>query len=47
MPHFTVEYTDNIKNEANIALLFEEVHKVLISRDSVFPIGASVQGQLN
>lgn len=39
MPHFTVEYTDNIKNEANIALLFEEVHKVLISRDSVFPIG--------
>lgn len=39
MPHFTVEYTDNIKNEVNIALLFEEVHKVLISRDSVFPIG--------
>lgn len=39
MPHFTVEYTDNIKNEMKIAKLFEEVHKVLIARDSVFPIG--------
>lgn len=39
MPHFTVEYTDNIKNEANIALLFEEIHKILIERNSVFPTG--------
>ena len=39
MPHFIVEYTDNIKNEANISKLFEEIHKVLIARDSVFPIG--------
>jgi 5-carboxymethyl-2-hydroxymuconate isomerase len=39
LPHFIVEYTDNIKNEANISKLFEEIHKVLIARDSVFPIG--------
>ncbi len=39
MPHFIVEYTDNIKDEANIAKLFEEIHKVLIARDTVFPIG--------
>ena len=40
LPHFIVEYTDNIKNEANISKLFEEIHKVLIARDTVFPIGA-------
>ncbi|HSO59081.1 MAG TPA: 5-carboxymethyl-2-hydroxymuconate Delta-isomerase [Paenisporosarcina sp.] len=39
MPHFIVEYTDNIKNEANIAKLFEEIHKVLIARDTIFPVG--------
>jgi 5-carboxymethyl-2-hydroxymuconate isomerase len=39
LPHFIVEYTDNIKNEANIAKLFEEIHKVLIARDTIFPIG--------
>ena len=39
MPHFIVEYTDNIKNEANIAKLLEEIHKVLIAHDTIFPIG--------
>ena len=39
LPHFIVEYTDNIKNEANIAKLFEEIHKVLIARDTIFPVG--------
>jgi 5-carboxymethyl-2-hydroxymuconate isomerase len=39
LPHFIVEYTDNIKDEVNIAKLFEEIHKVLIARDTVFPIG--------
>ena len=39
MPHFIVEYTDNIKDEVNIAKLFEEIHKVLIAKDTVFPIG--------
>ncbi len=39
MPHFIVEYTDNIKEEANIVRLFEEIHKILIARDTIFPIG--------
>ncbi|MBE1555179.1 5-carboxymethyl-2-hydroxymuconate Delta-isomerase [Sporosarcina limicola] len=39
MPHFIVEYTDNIKDEANIANLFEKIHEVLIARDTIFPIG--------
>jgi 5-carboxymethyl-2-hydroxymuconate isomerase len=39
LPHFIVEYTDNIKNEANFSKLFEEINKVLIARDTVFPIG--------
>lgn len=39
MPHFIVEYTDNIKNEVNLAKLFEEVHQVLMSRDTIFPVG--------
>ena len=39
MPHFIVEYTDNIKNEANLPFLFEKIHQVLIDRGSHFPIG--------
>lgn len=39
MPHFIVEYTDNIKEESNIAMLFKDVHNVLIARDTIFPIG--------
>ena len=39
LPHFIVEYTDNIKDEVNIATFFEEIHKVLIARDTIFPIG--------
>jgi 5-carboxymethyl-2-hydroxymuconate isomerase len=34
-----VEYTDNIKEEANLPKLFEEIHKVFIERDTIFPIG--------
>jgi 5-carboxymethyl-2-hydroxymuconate isomerase len=39
MPHFIVEYTDNIKNEANIPLLLEKVNKILISKSPLFPVG--------
>lgn len=39
MPHFIVEYTDNIKEEANIAKLFKDIHNVFIARDKTFPIG--------
>jgi 5-carboxymethyl-2-hydroxymuconate isomerase len=39
LPHFIVEYTDNIKEEANLASLFEKIHQVLIERGEIFPIG--------
>ncbi|MEK3933723.1 5-carboxymethyl-2-hydroxymuconate Delta-isomerase [Sporosarcina sp. FSL W7-1349] len=39
MPHFIVEYTDNLKEEANIPKLLEKIHEVMIARGSVFPIG--------
>jgi 5-carboxymethyl-2-hydroxymuconate isomerase len=39
MPHFIVEYTDNIKNEADIPLLLEKINKILISKSPLFPVG--------
>lgn len=39
MPHFILEYTDNIKEEANIPDLLEKINKVLLSRSDIFPIG--------
>ncbi|KAB7707046.1 5-carboxymethyl-2-hydroxymuconate isomerase [Bacillus aerolatus] len=39
MPHFIIEYTDNIKSEANIPALLEKINQSLISRSDVFPIG--------
>jgi 5-carboxymethyl-2-hydroxymuconate isomerase len=39
MPHFIIEYTDNIKKEANIPLLLEKVNKILISKAPLFPVG--------
>ena len=39
LPHFIVEYTDNIKEKMNLATLFEEIHEVLIARGTIFPIG--------
>src|SRR6185312_8409622 len=39
LPHFIVEYTDNIKDEVNLANLFEKIHEVFIARGSIFPIG--------
>lgn len=39
MPHFIVEYTDNIKDEANISGLLEKVNGVLMSHDNIFPVG--------
>lgn len=39
MPHIIVEYTDNIKSGAMVDELLEKLHAVLISRDSIFPIG--------
>ncbi|KAF0996353.1 5-carboxymethyl-2-hydroxymuconate Delta-isomerase [Geobacillus sp. TFV-3] len=39
MPHFIVEYTDNLGEEADIRGLLEKVHRVLIKRSDWFPIG--------
>jgi 5-carboxymethyl-2-hydroxymuconate isomerase len=39
MPHFIVEYTDNIKAEADIPGLLKKVNDVLISHKAIFPIG--------
>ena len=39
MPHFVLEYTDNIKDQADIRGLLQKVNRVLIDQDGVFPIG--------
>ncbi|CEH30899.1 5-carboxymethyl-2-hydroxymuconate isomerase [Aneurinibacillus migulanus] len=39
MPHFIIEYTDNIKAEADISGLLEKTNNVLISHGNIFPIG--------
>ncbi|MBS4171770.1 5-carboxymethyl-2-hydroxymuconate Delta-isomerase [Bacillus sp. FJAT-49736] len=39
MPHFILEYTGNLKPDADIPSLLEKINNVLISYDSIFPIG--------
>lgn len=39
MPHIIVEYSDNIKAQANIPSLLEKMNNVLIARSDTFPIG--------
>jgi 5-carboxymethyl-2-hydroxymuconate isomerase len=39
MPHFFLEYTDNIKTEARIPELLAKVNKVLMAQGGVFPTG--------
>lgn len=39
MPHVIIEYTDNIKAEADIPALLKKINQSLISRGEVFPIG--------
>lgn len=39
MPHFILEYTDNIRNEANISLLLKKVNEILIAKAPLFPVG--------
>lgn len=36
MPHLTVEYTDNIKNEINPNLLLKKMNESLLSHDGLF-----------
>ncbi len=39
MPHFVVEYTDNLNQETDIRLLLKKANEILIAQDGVFPIG--------
>lgn len=39
MPHLIIEYTSNIKAEADIPGLLTKVNDVLIAHQAVFPIG--------
>lgn len=39
MPHFFLEYTDNIKAEARIPELLAKVNAILMAQDGVFPTG--------
>ncbi|MCD7036053.1 5-carboxymethyl-2-hydroxymuconate Delta-isomerase [Metabacillus sp. GX 13764] len=39
MPHIIVEYTGNIKKEADIPHLLEKINGVLISKSPLFPVG--------
>ncbi|WP_026702157.1 5-carboxymethyl-2-hydroxymuconate Delta-isomerase [Salibacterium aidingense] len=39
MPHFIVEYTDNLKEEGDLRGLLKKINDVLISRPDLFPIG--------
>ncbi|WP_404454547.1 5-carboxymethyl-2-hydroxymuconate Delta-isomerase [Virgibacillus necropolis] len=40
MPHVTVEYTDNIENEANIGAFLKKINESLISEGDTFTPGA-------
>ena len=39
MPHFIAEYTDNIKDKADIRAMLRKVNQVLIAQGGVYPIG--------
>lgn len=39
MPHFIVEYTDNLKVDIKVEQLLKDVHQILIDRKDTFPIG--------
>ncbi len=39
MPHFVVEYTSNIKDEAHISQLLAKANQVLIEQGGLFPTG--------
>jgi 5-carboxymethyl-2-hydroxymuconate isomerase len=39
MPHFIVEYTANLDQEADIPGLLKKVNDILIAQNGVFPIG--------
>ncbi|WP_457577655.1 5-carboxymethyl-2-hydroxymuconate Delta-isomerase [Desulfomarina sp.] len=38
MPHFIVEYTDNLEKEADFHILLEKANAILINQNGLFPI---------
>jgi len=39
VPHFVVEYTDNISDELNIRAMLVKVNQIIIAQQGLFPIG--------
>ncbi|RNA66696.1 5-carboxymethyl-2-hydroxymuconate Delta-isomerase [Alteribacter keqinensis] len=39
MPHITVEYTDNLKEETDIHHLLGKINQVFVDRQDIFPVG--------
>ncbi len=39
MPHFVVEYTDNLKDQVDIRAMLVKANQILIAQKGVFPIG--------
>ncbi|MCF8492062.1 MAG: 5-carboxymethyl-2-hydroxymuconate Delta-isomerase [Rhodospirillum sp.] len=39
MPHFVMEYTDNLDGETDIKAVLRKVNQILIDQGGVFPIG--------
>jgi len=39
MPHFIVEYTDNLAAEADIPGLLKKINEALVARADLFPVG--------
>ncbi|EIT84339.1 5-carboxymethyl-2-hydroxymuconate isomerase [Fictibacillus macauensis ZFHKF-1] len=39
MPHFIIEYTDNIADEGNFPALLQKINAVLVARNDLFPVG--------
>ena len=39
MPHFVVEYTDNLKKETDIRALLKKANAILMNQGGAFPVG--------
>ncbi|RKP52530.1 5-carboxymethyl-2-hydroxymuconate Delta-isomerase [Trinickia fusca] len=39
MPHIIVEYTDNLREDARVALLLKTINETLIAQGGVYPTG--------
>ncbi|WP_106497966.1 5-carboxymethyl-2-hydroxymuconate Delta-isomerase [Lentibacillus sp. Marseille-P4043] len=39
MPHFYIEYTDNIKSEADVPGLLQKMNRVFLSHQQIIPVG--------